>query len=41
VASFAQIFRKLARALQSFGFGIIRNWYEATRFTPTISQLPQ
>jgi len=28
--------RKLGRALQGFGLDLICDWYEATRFTPTV-----
>ena len=33
--------KKLGRALQSFGLDLICDWYEATRFTPAASLLPQ
>src|SRR5262249_48350187 len=33
--------RKLSRALQSFGFRLISDWYDATHFTPAISRLAQ
>jgi hypothetical protein len=41
VLQVTQTFKKVGRVLERFGFTLIYNWYEGTRFTPAIRQLPQ
>jgi hypothetical protein len=41
VSPLMRTLRKLGGALQRFGMSLIGDWYEATRFTPSIGRLFQ